>query len=222
MSAPPLPILGFRFWTRTPDGLLMAPLRRIVWPPHEKFKARCHGNESADKQTEERDRLVAMTDAQAAAEGVLVLKKAITSPGWMPAEKHPIPSPQEICGCGVYMALDVHTLALYLNQQGGNGVGVIGVVAGWGRVIEGEYIARSQYAKVAAIIKVHEAFTLSDDNLEAIAKLYDVPLLPDRTAIPESYRSDSAWGPSGLDALNKAYFELLDQVPPDEEKEART
>lgn len=55
---------------------------------------------------------------------------------------------------------------------------VIGQVRGWGRVLPGENGWRAEYAAVDSIIQVkHRKNVVSDERLEAVAALYEVPVV---------------------------------------------
>lgn len=85
-------------------------------------------------------------------------------------ETHPEPPPVSSCSCGIYAAKPGHPEVFsYIN---GPHV-VVGVVALWGRIIEGEFGYRAEYAYPLALIK---SGSLARSMLLEIASLYNIRL----------------------------------------------
>lgn len=102
--------------------------------------------------------------------------------------------PAESCTCGIYAT----TSLLVVNKYLGNGTipgtistqgQVLGIVELGGRVIPATEGYRASHARIAAILKIDPAYTISHSRLEEIAALYHCPALDPHSIIPEEYRS---------------------------------
>lgn len=103
----------------------------------------------------------------------------------------PIPAKQ--CSCGIYATTSISIINQYLGTEIIHGTiairgPVLGVVELGGRVIPATQGYRAAYARVAAILLIDQAFTLSHPQLRRIAETYQVPALVPHSLDPEDYR----------------------------------
>jgi len=103
------------------------------------------------------------------------------------------PIPAKGCSCGIYATTKIKVINQYLGTEVIQGTiairgQVLGIVDMGGRVIPATQGYRAAYARVAAILQIDEAFTLSAPQLAAVAEFYQVPLLVPHSIDPEDYR----------------------------------
>lgn len=96
--------------------------------------------------------------------------------------------PEWACWCGLYAALDVDR-AVEVAQRNRGSRCVIGVVAGWGRVLVHEHGWRSQFATPAALLQCWALSPLQRRLVRRAADRYGVPVLTVRAEL-EDYRGD--------------------------------
>lgn len=105
------------------------------------------------------------------------------------------PIPKKRCSCGIYATTSISVINQYLGNEIIMGTiairgPVMGIVEMGGLVIPASQGYRAAYARVAAIIAIDPAFSLSRAQLLRIAEHYEVPLLDDKSTDPEAYRAD--------------------------------
>jgi hypothetical protein len=88
------------------------------------------------------------------------------------------------CQCGLYGFTDINELARLIDRPA-----VIGLVAGWGRVIIGTKGWRAQYAKPIAIFDVDKVHTLDSSTLQQLSERYLVPLVRPHSTSIDDYRN---------------------------------
>lgn len=103
------------------------------------------------------------------------------------------PIPFKQCSCGIYATTSISVINQYLGNEIIMGTiairgPVLGVVELGGRVIPATQGYRAAYARVAAILLIDTAFTLSHPQLKMIAETYQVPALVPDSLDPEDYR----------------------------------
>ena len=102
------------------------------------------------------------------------------------------PIPEKHCSCGIYATTSIKVIDQYLGTEVVHGAyirgPVLGVVEMGDLVIPAPQGFRAAAARVAAIILIDEAFTLSHFQLRQIAETYKVPALDDLFINPEDYR----------------------------------
>lgn len=101
--------------------------------------------------------------------------------------------PSKSCSCGIYATTSIKVINQYLGNEVIQGTiairgPVLGIVEMGGRVIPATQGFRAAFARVAGIIQIDEAFSLSGPQLKQIAATYRVPLLKDLSVDPEEYR----------------------------------
>lgn len=100
--------------------------------------------------------------------------------------------PGKDCTCGIYATTSLKVINSYLGSEMYLGVAirgpVLGVVELGGRVVPASQGYRARYARIAAILQIDEVFSLQRAHLNAIAELYQVPLLVPHSVNPEDYR----------------------------------
>lgn len=118
------PTIGWRAWTYTAAGLV-SPQRGTPWPARQHIEAECLF-----------DRLVMPF---ASAPGLVLATKALHDEGHEADTPHA--APMETCNCGI------HATAIPAAAQSyATGLEIVGTVKLWGRVVEGEWGWRAQYA----------------------------------------------------------------------------
>jgi hypothetical protein len=117
--------------------------------------------------------------------------------GGLPPEKRPDhgPIPAKKCSCGIYATTNINVIDQYLGNEvimGSVAIRgpVLGIVELGGRVIPATQGYRAAYARVAAILLIDSAFSLSHAQLRRIAETYQVPALKDHSLDPEDYRAE--------------------------------
>ncbi|HEV2698974.1 MAG TPA: hypothetical protein VGU90_13335 [Terriglobales bacterium] len=125
------------------------------------------------------------------------------------------PIPEKKCSCGIYATTSIDVINQYL----GNEVifntcairgPVMGIVELGGRVIPATQGYRAAYARIAAIIAVDAAFSLSKAQLKMIAEIYQVPLVGDLSLDPEEYRDKLVPSTRLADEAEQYLKELLE------------
>lgn len=101
--------------------------------------------------------------------------------------------PAKQCSCGIYATTSMSVINQYLGNEVIQGTiairgPVLGVVELGGLVIPATQGYRAAYARVAGIILIDPAFTLSHPQLRVIAERYQVPALDEVSLDPEDYR----------------------------------
>lgn len=98
-----------------------------------------------------------------------------------------IPAPD--CRCGIYCTRSIKVVSDYLRQARG---GALGLVEMGGRTIMGEVghpgYARSQYARVAAVLLIDRSLTIDHGTLRRLADAYRVPALVPHSTDPDDFR----------------------------------
>jgi hypothetical protein len=112
--------------------------------------------------------------------------------------------PAKGCSCGIYATTSIRVINKYLGNEIIQGTiairgPVLGIVELGGRVIPATQGFRAAFARVAAILLIDEAFSLSSARLKAIADFYRVPAITPHSKNPEDYREDIAQLPEMLD-----------------------
>lgn len=217
----PETFLAFRTWRISPSGLLLS-----INPPSLTGKA-------GGVQQGPTKRVSYMRIHQAfAADGAdgwpigraLRAHCGIQGPGAEANEDHgPIPAKE--CSCGVYATTSIKVVNQYLGTEQVNGAYVrgpiLGIVELGGKVWPATQGFRAEYARVAAIIELDPAYTLTRGQLLAIAAHYRVPLVADKSKNPEDYRSDIEELPpitsDTTENLDDELAALLDSMKGDDE-----
>lgn len=104
--------------------------------------------------------------------------------------------PAKHCSCGIYATTSMKVVNQYLGNENVQGMfirgPVLGIVEMGGRVIPATQGFRAAYARIAAILQIDPAFSLTAPQLRSIAETYRVPLLIPHSLNPEDYRADIA------------------------------
>jgi hypothetical protein len=126
------------------------------------------------------------------------------------------PIPSKTCSCGIYATTSINVINQYLGTEVINGTiairgPVLGVVELGGRIIPATQGFRAKAARVAAILLIDTAFSLSHSQLKQIASHYQVPALIPHSLDPEDYRDRLiAWDPTD-DEIEKFLRAQLDE-----------
>lgn len=101
--------------------------------------------------------------------------------------------PSEMCTCGIYATTNLHVVNKYLGNSTIPGTiatqgPVLGIVELGGHVIPATEGYRASHARIAAILKIDPAYTISHSRLEEIAALYRCVALIPHSIKPEDYR----------------------------------
>lgn len=98
-----------------------------------------------------------------------------------------VPAPD--CRCGIYCTRSTKVVSDYLRQARG---GALGLVEMGGRTIMGEVghpgYARSQYARVVAVLLIDRSLTIDHGTLRRLAEAYRVPALVPHSTDPDDFR----------------------------------
>lgn len=126
------------------------------------------------------------------------------------------PIPDKHCSCGIYATTSIEVINQYLGNEVIMGTiairgSVLGVVELGGRVIPATQGFRAAYARVAAILLIDQAFTLSHPQLQSIAEDYRVPALIPHSLNPEDYRDQLKPQTQIADEAEKWLRELQDE-----------
>jgi hypothetical protein len=112
------------------------------------------------------------------------------------ADKDPThgPIPGKNCTCGIYATTSIDVINQYLGNEIILGTiairgPVLGVVELGGHVIPATQGYRAAAVRIAAILLIDPAFTLSHPQLRQIAEQYRVPALVPHSIKPEDYRN---------------------------------
>ncbi len=187
------PLLGYRTWLVDAEGgvpvLVSYYERSFRWPPQRAVAAECPEEYvhtfAIDPPGAAVDPSAARPDA--ASGGQLWRRiRPVTTTATL---HHP---PEWACSCGIYAALDLDR-ALEVAQRSRGRRCVVGVVAGWGRVLLHEHGWRSQYAAPAALLQCWVLSPLQRRLIRKLAGRYGLPVLTVRSDL-EAYRQDvAAW-----------------------------
>lgn len=105
--------------------------------------------------------------------------------------------PAKHCSCGIYATTSMKVVNQYLGNEIVQGQfairgPVLGIVELGGRVIPATQGYRAAYARIAAILQIDPAFSLTAPQLRSIAETYRVPLITPHSLNPEDYRKNIA------------------------------
>jgi hypothetical protein len=166
------PVVGYRCWTLQ-GGFLKPTNSDFLWQPGDN-EAICYADQEEFKKSVGRNVNGEFKIVEQGTHG-LIPEATCNCGFWM------LKTPQNLLDRMIAPKRDVMSFAVMASAYFGQYEPrqyVLGQVRGWGRVLPGENGWRTEFAAVELIIQVeHWDNVINDDRLEAVAKLYDVPVV---------------------------------------------
>jgi hypothetical protein len=175
------PLLGYRTWLVDDERgqpTLVSPYDRSWWVPGQATVAACPEQYVHDFAI---DPVWSVSDAGSRGQ----LWQRIRPTAATPTRHRP---PEWACSCGIYAAEGLDPAVAVAERHRGRRW-VVGLAAGWGRVLLHEQGWRSQYAAPAALLRCWVLSPLQRRLIGKLADRYGLPVLAVRACL-EDYRDD--------------------------------